>query len=342
MEIKVINTEKFSAQLRRRGIDLERRRILVTKYGGSLQETDLSLPANCDGFGRIHYFHRDQGLNWPPNSLPIDPALNFLGYPRTDEMRVQVFQNAICSWRCWYCFVDFDLLSANPAHSEFRTAHELISLYLAQPSPPAVIDLSGGQPDLVPEWTLWMLEEIKSRGLSSSIFVWSDDNLSNDYLWRFLSREDLATIVGSQNYARVGCFKGYDPRSFAFNTAADPSLFDQQFELMRRLVSAGFDVYGYVTFTSPQTKDVKRKVREFIDRLQTEVHELFPLRTVPLRIKEFAPMMQRLRPEDAVALEVQQEAVDAWCDELKNRFDASTRERPIYEHRLSRVHPHGS
>jgi uncharacterized Fe-S cluster-containing radical SAM superfamily protein len=342
MESKPINTERFSTNLRRRAIDLQTRRILITKFNGSVQEKDLSLPANCDGFGRVHRFRRDQGPNWPPNPLPIDPALHFLGRPTSDELEAQVFQNAVCSWRCWYCFVDFDLLSADPKHSEFKSATELLDLYLRETSRPAIIDLSGGQPDLVPEWTVWMLEEIKARGLERRIFVWSDDNLSNDFLWRFLSSADLETIRNSPNYGRVGCFKGYDPDSFAFNTSAEPGLFFEQFKLMRRLVLAGFDVYGYATFTSPDNKDVRGKVRQFVDRLQSEVHELFPLRTIPLRIREFTPMVQRRRPEQAMALGVQEEAANAWCEELEARFDADTRSRAVFQHQLVCAHAHGS
>jgi uncharacterized Fe-S cluster-containing radical SAM superfamily protein len=342
MELKVINTEKFSSALRDRAIDLVNRRVLMTKFPGSEQEKDFSLPANCAGFGRIHHFRRNQGLNWPANPLPIDPALNFLGYAHKDEIEVQVFQNAVCSWRCWYCFVDFDLLSANPKHSEFKSAAELLDLYLEEANRPAIIDLSGGQPDLVPEWTVWMLEEIAARGLSKKIFVWSDDNLSNDFLWRFLSRTDLETLANAPNYARVGCFKGFDHESFGFNTRAEPSLFFEQFKLMRRLVLGGFDVYGYATFTSPNTKGVRTRVREFVDRLQSQVHELFPLRTIPLRIREFTPMVQRRQPEQTIALEVQEEAAIAWSDELEARFDADTRSRTVFQNRLVHTHTHGS
>jgi uncharacterized Fe-S cluster-containing radical SAM superfamily protein len=342
MKLKVINTEKFSSALRERAIELANGRVLITKFSGSEQEKDFSLPANCGGFGRIHHFRRDQGVDWPSNPLPIDPALRFLGYPPQDEVEVQVFQNAVCSWRCWYCFVDFDLLSANPKHSEFKSAAELLDLYLKESNRPAIIDLSGGQPDLVPEWTVWMLEEIKTRGLSRGVFVWSDDNLSNDFLWRFLSSTHLKTIADSPNYARVGCFKGYDPDSFGFNTSAEPSLFFEQFKLMRRLVLAGFDVYGYATFTSPNTRDVRAKVREFVDRLQCEVHELFPLRTIPLRIREFTPMSRRRQPDQGIALQVQEEAAKAWCEELEARFDADTRSRAIFQHQLVHTRAYGS
>lgn len=138
--LTIIDTEKFSASLRSRGVKHDQRQVLVTKFSGSEQEKDLSQPANCGGFGRIHHFYRNQGPDWPDNPLPIDPVTHALGLPHADSIKAQVFQNAICSWRCWYCFVDFDLLSANLSHSEFKTANELLDLYLAEPERPLLID----------------------------------------------------------------------------------------------------------------------------------------------------------------------------------------------------------
>src|SRR5689334_5630495 len=97
-----IDTERFSRELRARGIDVPARRILVTKFEGSAQASDLTLPPNCGGFGRIHHFSSDQGPGWPRNPLPIEPAARALRIELTGSARAQVFQNAICSWRCWY------------------------------------------------------------------------------------------------------------------------------------------------------------------------------------------------------------------------------------------------
>ena len=176
MEIlgKFIDTAKFSEHLRAQAIKLDEKRLLVTKYAGSKQEMDLTVPANCGGFGRIHHFRRHQPLPWPENPLPIDPASKALKLGKSSEIEVQVFQNAICSWRCWYCFVDFNLLSANPKYSEFKTTDELLDLYLAEDIRPQTIDLSGGQPDLVPEWSFWFFESLTRRELQDSIYVWSD------------------------------------------------------------------------------------------------------------------------------------------------------------------------
>jgi uncharacterized Fe-S cluster-containing radical SAM superfamily protein len=329
-----INTERFSAELRRRGIDIEQRKVLVSSFGNSEEAKDFTLPPNCGGFGRIHHFRRFQSPPWPENPLPIDPAAKALKLGRVDSLRVQVFQNAICSWRCWYCFVDFDLLSANPSFSAYKTADELVDLYLSQTDRPGVIDLSGGQPDLVPEWGLWFAQALLRRNLQHSVYLWTDDNLSNDYLWRFLEPHEIETLVSFPNYGRVGCFKGFDAESFAFNTKAEPELFNEQFRLMRRLVQAGFDVYGYATFTTATEANIAAKMIEFVDRLQQEVHPIFPLRTIPLRISIFTPTQARVGAEQERSLRLQEIAVDAWNSELKRRFPESLIKKNITEHSL--------
>jgi len=255
--------------------------------------------------------------------------------PRLDGIQAQVFQNAICSWRCWYCFVDFDLLSANPAHAQFMSSDDLLDLYLAERTRPLVIDLSGGQPDLVPEWSLWMSDAIARRGLTTSVYLWTDDNLSNDYLWHFLKPEEIERLRKTVNYGRVGCFKGFDEKSFSFNTKAAPALFYEQFGLMNRLVTAGFDVYGYATFTGTSDDEMDVLMSRFIDSLQEQVHPLFPLRTIPLRIGAFTPTKGRMREQHVTAMAVQETAIHAWNAELEKRFSPEQRTANITVHRLS-------
>jgi len=303
----------------------------MTRFEGSQQSEDITLPLNCDGWGRLHHFRRFQGEGWPSNPLPIDPALKNLGLPDEDDILVQVFQNAICSWRCWYCFVDFKLLSANPEHSGLMSADELVNLYLAENNRSKIIDLSGGQPDLVPEWGLWMADSLNRRGIHQEVYLWTDDNLSNDYLWKYLSPGEIQRLVSYQNYGRVGCFKGFDEHSFSFNTLAGPEFFKNQVSLMRRLVDAGFDVYGYVTLTTDDDKNIAALVADFMDRLQSEVDPNFPLRTIPLRIFEFNPTKERMGLEHQQALEIQFDAVQAWTEELEKRFSTNLRELRITE-----------
>src|SRR5215212_1747033 len=98
---RYINTDEFSAHLRAKAIDLEHREILITNYYNTTQQDDLSEPPNCDGFGRIRHFSYTGSNGWPPNPLPINPVCKALSIPLTKTLRAQVFQNAVCNWRCW-------------------------------------------------------------------------------------------------------------------------------------------------------------------------------------------------------------------------------------------------
>ena len=331
--LPVIDTTAVSARYRIAAIRPSERRLLVTDFRGSGQEPDLTDPANCDGLGRVRHFRRQTSAGWPPNPLPIEPAGRFFGLGPGQLLRAQVFQNAVCNWRCWYCFVPFNLLAAHPRHSRWVTADELIDLYLREPGRPSVIDLSGGQPDLTPEWVPWTMRALRSRGLEGQVYLWSDDNLSNDYFWRYLSQADLDFISSFRGYGRVGCFKGFDAESFAFNTAAAPELFDRQFELMGRLIAFGLDVYGYVTLTPPASAGILSGVPRFVDRLQAVAPNL-PLRVVPLEVQVFTPVRSRLDPARRESLSLQFEAVSVWRRELERRFSACDLDQQLVDVRL--------
>jgi uncharacterized Fe-S cluster-containing radical SAM superfamily protein len=243
-------------------------------------------------------------------------------------IRAQVFQNAVCNWRCWYCFVDFQLLSANAKHAEWATPDDLVGRYLAQENPPCIIDLSGGQPDLTPEWVVWTLDALEQRGLCSQVYLWSDDNLSNDYFWRYLAAADRKRLAMCRTYGRVGCFKGINEDSFAFNTLASPTLFPEQFTLFERLARSGIDLYGYVTLTLPSLEGLGDDISRFFDKLQ-RIHPLLPLRVIPLEIAIFSPVEARMNPEKQAALENQQVAIEYWKAELGQRFSESDRNKHI-------------
>jgi len=323
-----IDTTSVAERLRARIIDLERRRILISRIADSAQARDLTVPANCAGFGRIRHFRRQTAAGWPQNPLPIDPAARALNVESADLLRVQAFQNAACAWRCWYCFVPFEMLAGNPKLGTWMSADELIDLYMAEPNRASVIDLTGGSPDLTPEWVLWMMRALRSRGLERSVYLWSDDNLSTDFLWRHLTTANRQELAAYPMYGRVACFKGFDAASFAFNTRADPKAFALQFELMKRLVAERIDCYGYATFTAEIDIGLDAAMHDFVDRLQ-HIHPNLPLRTVPLRIEPFSPVVPRLDDSRRNALVVQDAAIAAWNGELGRRFTRAEREVAI-------------
>src|SRR5208337_5430903 len=108
-------------ELRARAIRISTKQVLIAKIIGSHQESDLKVPANCNGYGRIRHFRYEKYPDWSPNPLPIYPSARALGKPPSSDLRAQVFQNAACNWRCWYCFVDDSRLAADSRVSKFFT-----------------------------------------------------------------------------------------------------------------------------------------------------------------------------------------------------------------------------
>ena len=328
-----LNSEKLAERLREKSVDRQAKAIRMTKFPGSDQAKDLSLPPNCGGFGRIHHFRLEPDPNWITNPLPTLPACKYLGVPVTDVLLAQVFQLAACDFRCWYVFVDFSLVSADPKRSEMVTPKQLLQMMLNEKVNSQVIDLSGGQPELVPEYVFWFLEARRDLGLEQSHFVWADDNLSTDYTWRYLSEEEITFMAQTLGFARVGCIKGFDAESFTFNTRADGKLFDRQIELLGRFVQAGFDQYGYITITAMDTDDLQGKMARLLDEIQNRVHLNFPLRIVPLRVFGFNANANRYNKQ---AEENQFRALEAWLAEMQRRFSATELAIPITEVNIRR------
>jgi len=325
-----VDSDALAARYRDAILDRSSKRILVSKIAGSEQEADLTVPANGGGLGRVRHFRRAGTAGWPENPLPIDPAAKALdlGF-RLPEIEAQVFQNAACNWRCWYCFVPFSLLRADRERSAWLSAGDLVDSFLANENGPRVLDLSGGQPELTPEWVLMVMDELERRN-TSGVYLWSDDNLSTDFFWRHLAPAQQTRIAQFRPYGRVCCFKGFDEESFAFNTAASAGLFERQFSLMRRYLSTGIDLYAYVTLTSRSRNDMLARVEHFMDRLQA-VHVNLPLRTVPLEVQTFTPVESRINGERREALKIQYEVVEIWKELLRQRFSSEQRSLPITE-----------
>jgi hypothetical protein len=172
------------------------------------------------------------------------------------------------------------------------------------------------------------MDALESASCADGTYLWSDDNLSTDYFWRYLSETERERVARYPRYGRVCCFKGFDAVSFAFNTGADASLFDRQFELFERLLRAGLDLYAYATFTTPAPTGIQEGVARFVDRLQA-ISERLPLRTVPLQLEIFSPVVGRLTRERGVALEHQWRAIEAWARIMESRFSPSERSQSI-------------
>ena len=159
--------EDKSKHIRSKIVNIPKQNVLISKLSNSLQEDDITLPVNCDGFGRIRHFRIYEYDDWVYDPLPNLPACKALKLKPEPILKTQLFQIAGCNWNCWYCFVDDGLKLGDPNKSNFFSSKELLTLYLKEENRPRVIVLSGGQPDLVPEWIYWMMSALSAKNIEN-------------------------------------------------------------------------------------------------------------------------------------------------------------------------------
>jgi len=322
------DVDGLALSLRQRLVDLKRRRVLIADLRGSIQARDVHL-VNCGGVGRVWHKEVNPSEGWNDVPVPHYPASWRLGIPVEEASYIQVFQLAGCNYRCWYCYVDYHLLNATPKWSRFFSAEELIALWQKESLRPRVIRLSGGQPDLVPEWVPWMMEAMIEVGIDGETYLWVDDNLSGYYAWRFLTEEEWDLILNYPNFGRIGTIKGIDPESFHYNTGAPPEHFFRQIDLLGRWVKSGVDQYAYLILTTPNVEKAPERIEKLLDLLQ-EIHPNLPLRVFPQRIRRYSPTISRLTPEREETLYNQGLVLDLWNQSLRRRFDEHLLSLPCY------------
>lgn len=300
--------------LRAKLVDLENRRVLVARIENSIEADDEYARVNCAGYGRIRRYSTFK-LHFDQTITSKQP----LGWARSKDgtYETQVFQLAGCDFRCWYCFVDDALLRADKNRANWFSAEELLNLALEEFVTPAVIDLSGGQPELVPEFTFWMMEAVEKKGLRGKLAIWSDDNLSSDFFWTFLNADQRKYVANFPGYTRTVCIKGFDAAGFTANTGAPEFLFERQLQLLQRLVDEGFRLEIYLTMLDiPRPSDQAAAAIDSLLVRLASIHPSLPSRVVPLKIHPFGNMLGRATGRRLSTLGVQVERFKLWRSRL--------------------------
>jgi len=321
--------------IRKKIVNTTEHAVKITKLINTIEGADTNCNVNCNGFGRIRKYQQFQLFfdNSRQRGKKLLRGLN----PETTCYTSQVFQIEGCNIRCWYCYVDDCALAACSEEAEWITVDDMLDLFFQNNTPPYIIDLSGGQPDLVPEWCFWIMQDIEKRGMKDNVFVWLDDNLTTVHLMEnYLTVDEIIYMSSFPKHSRTCCFKGYDENSYTFNTRSSATSLDLQLKNFKKLFDYGFDLYAYVTLTGPRGNVTKDKLSYFMDELQ-KIHPFLPLRTIPLIIKNFNATSLRLNTTYKEALKEQYLAFEYWDTLLGNRFTFSERQIPYEDIKMRNV-----
>ena len=315
---KGVCSDKLSMMMRKRAIILEQKRVLIANFLGSDQERDIAGGINCKGFGRKRTISVTPPPRWTGVPERIAPAAIRLGISPEEASICQVFQVPVCNFRCWFCYVPDDMRQGECQAGYFR-ADELLGKLLMDSSPPRLLVLSGGEPNLIPEWLPWMLDNLIKRGLEKYFYVWWDTNLSTYFPWKYLSSGQWELVRYSPNLGVQATIKGITSIGFSENSRVQSKYFDRQFDVLAKLVNSKLDVYINLTLTLSSLDNIQEDMGRFVDRLQ-RIHPNLPLRTNPVEIKVYTPTRSRLSPERRQMLNNQYIALQVWLTELRNRF----------------------
>ena len=278
-----------SSQLRLRSaiFDPKYRTVKVVNFARTRQATDSYHKTSSHGdIFRDRCFKTFNMHAQPPHLPYSSPRYNCLlmkgARSEHGPWTTTAVQLLGCEWRCWYCYVDpINLAKSSPHAVELSFAEILNMISQIQPN---ILDISGGQPDLIPEWLHACHTRVTSPQFTGKVNIRSEDNLNNDFLWRFLDKRDVERLAASATYTRIGCFKGFDDASVR-NVVGKFGSCARQLQIAEGLIKSGFEPYYYATFSPESSENLHSRLEQFLNSLRA-IEDWLPLRVVPLRLRE--------------------------------------------------------
>ena len=298
-------------------INLESQKVLFANLLDTAESKDQYHRINCEGFGRIRSFS-NFSMHLESDVLS-KRKFNRLG-STAGSYTSQVFQVAMCDLHCWYCFVDKSNRNGSNMSSKYLSANELLDLCIDNGEYPKNIDISGGSPDLVPEFVLWILEAVEQRGLKGKISIWVDSNLNSKYYETCLSKPDLEYISNFPNFRFLCSLKGWNEESAYFNSGMTGT-FQQQLDCLRFFVEHKMNLYLYVTLISSKIP-TEKDLRKLFDLLY-DIDKDLPTYTIPLGIKPFHAVTDKAKRNILGSWSSQINCAKIWDTILLEHYNAS-------------------
>ncbi len=148
--------------------------------------------------------------------------------------RLLSVQIPVCPMKCWHCYIDKDLLGGGA--TEYFSAENIVDKFIVQRNFDKsigvlsnVLRITGGEPFLIPELILEVLQTLEEKGLSSEIFVWTETNLypfAKDPTLSFSNKANILDEISKfKNIAIHPCFHGTNSDNlFAISRVRDEEL----------------------------------------------------------------------------------------------------------------------
>jgi len=271
--------------LKRRAQAYQDGRILVASFVGSEQQKDLNRTKGEVKGAVEDYFRVKSNIKPEPweaykkSGNARELMFDFNWWPiaklgDTPEKREPenwnnqfIYQLKACNIACDYCFVD--RRNNNGVHADgarFFDVSELVATFLEVREQKAaegirlnVIRASGGEPSLVPEQWLDMLQAVERAGMSNDIYVMSDSNLTTGPALDNLMASGqvdhglLKEIAQYDNFGLLSCFKGTDPKGFSEDTNCNPDAFHDAIPSYMKYLESGIRIYPHMANPNPET-----------------------------------------------------------------------------------------
>jgi len=206
-----------------------------------------------------------------------------------------------CPLSCWHCYVD-ECLKANcnicaakkycdqnmkvntGIKENWFSAKKIVDGFVEQRNLDKekglfsnILRITGGEPFLVPDLLLGILEELKRRQLHDEVFLWTETNLIplivQDNEDAIVSDKLLNKLAAYRNFCVHPCFHGLNEKNFEEVTGETINDFNFLLRAFERLLNAGIDIYPTFGSNMSLPEDVER----FYNKI-SEIDRLLPLR----------------------------------------------------------------
>lgn len=315
--------------------------LLLANFDSSKQKTDIEkrTPVINDFFRTkidVKPWKEDEDFDWTNKEKIMESiATNFdmptwalyhlegkkeLGKELKKYTENFIYQMKGCNIFCRWCFVDdFNKDGKQNNNAMFFSIPKIIDEFEKEKTTRDGnlyrLRASGGEPTIVIEQWLYILQELEKRGLSDKIHLQSDTNLTTGHFNEELEEKGvlekgiLNKIAEYKNFGLLVSFKGTDEKNFYENTGMNGTLLDEQVYTFKKLVRSGIDAYPFFYNPNPKT------LEQFLGRLAKEVGENVYQKSWVFPLKIYEPVKERL---ESIGINAQE-----YGQKLKDDFEAS-------------------